>query len=130
MATQCLGRNKAGGPCAARVLPGSGFCQWHAPEMAAQRRAWSAQGGRNRANSQRARKSLEGEAMTTDEVLGLLSRTLRKLEAGGIEPGLGTATATVAKALISIRQSSELEDRLAELEARSGITNISDRGTA
>lgn len=68
------------------------------------------------------------------EVSGLLSRALRRMETGELEPGVGTAIATLTRALIAVRDTSMLEDRLAVLEERAGVKTdkvwTTDRGPA
>ncbi len=59
------------------------------------------------------------------EVSGLLSIALRNVATGKMEPGPANALANLARAIVATQQAGELEARLAELEARAGIT---DRG--
>jgi len=67
--------------------------------------------------------------LSMTQVGGLLSRTLTKLETGEMQPGVATAMASVAKALVSIRDAGDLEERLSELEQRSGIVDGDQRRT-
>ena len=46
---------------------------------------------------------------------------LRAVLAGKIEPGVGNAVANLARAAVAVREATELEARLAELEARAGV---------
>ncbi|MBA2278315.1 MAG: hypothetical protein H0W06_11185 [Chloroflexia bacterium] len=55
------------------------------------------------------------------EVSGLLSVALKKVAAGDMEPGVGNALATIARALVSVEQAGALEERVADLEARAGL---------
>jgi hypothetical protein len=41
--------------------------------------------------------------------------------AGQMTPGQGTAVAALARAAMSVREASETEERLSELEARAGL---------
>jgi hypothetical protein len=120
MATRCLATTKDGNPCAAKPWRGD-YCRWHSPQLAAQRREWSRRGGASRSNKARARKGLAGEALTMPEVSGLLSRALRKVEAGTMEPGVATAMATLARALVATQEAGVVEERLAALEERLGV---------
>ncbi|MGB3328453.1 MAG: hypothetical protein WBA46_05820 [Thermomicrobiales bacterium] len=130
MATQCKGTNKRGEPCSAYVPDGHEWCQFHDPALANERRAWSVKGGVNRSNRVRARKELTSDALTPEELIGSLSRTIRGLEAGTVNPGSATAIATVAKAITVIRQSAELAERVKDLEEQAGIVDIRSRRTS
>jgi hypothetical protein len=130
MPTQCRGTNKRGQPCSAYVPDGHTWCQFHDPALAGQRKQWSVKGGKSRSNRARARKELTTDALTPKELVGSLSRAIRKLEEGTIHPASAGAMATVAKAITAIRQSAELEDRIRELEERAGIVHIDDRRSA
>jgi len=120
MVARCTAQTKDGRPCSAQAWR-NGLCRWHAPELAEERRAWRAKGGARRSNKARARKGLAGEALMMPEVSGLLSRAMRKVEAGTMEPGVATAMATLARALVATVEAGDVEERLAELEERLGI---------
>ncbi len=62
--------------------------------------------------------------MTIDDLDALLCSALVKVAGGRIEPGVGSAMATIAKTVVAIRQASELERRLEELERAAGIGPI------
>jgi hypothetical protein len=102
-------------------LPGDRFCPWHSPAWADRRREWSAQGGTNRSNKRRAKKALPAEPLTAAEIHSYLGLVFRGVIGGKLEPGVATAAANVARAMIAVRESSELEDRLDALEAAAGI---------
>jgi len=59
--------------------------------------------------------------MIDAELLSWLGVAFRAVIGGKMQPNVGTAAASIAKAMVSVRQSSELEDRLAELEQRAGV---------
>ncbi len=115
MATPCLGTNQAGGVCSAAPGP-DGYCQWHSPANAEARAEWRKKGGSNRSNRARAKKQLADAGMTAGEVGGVLSGVLRDVVAGRLEPGVATAAATVARALVEVRKVSDLEQEVADLE--------------
>ncbi len=50
------------------------------------------------------------------EVAGLLSLALRGVLSGRIEPGVGNAVASLARALTHVHEATEVEDRIAALE--------------
>lgn len=104
-----------GAPCLAQPVRPSGYCYWHDPAIATERDAARRQGGYNKSNRSRAAKTM---ALTSDDLLLTLSRAILKVEAGTLEPGPANAMASLARAMTSIRETSDLEQRLAELEAR------------
>ena len=113
---QSIARN--GKPCSATPRPGRPYCAWHDPEAAEQRREWSRRGGAARSNRERARKQIP-DALTTEELAGWLSVAFRKVLTGGMEPGVATAAATVAKAILTVNEAGALErfeERLSQLE--------------
>ncbi len=59
--------------------------------------------------------------MTPIELRGLLGLVLKGVIGGKIEPGVGNAAANIARAMTTIQETQELEERLAALEARAGI---------
>jgi hypothetical protein len=127
MAGGCQGHNKDGAPCSATPQRGRDWCVWHDPDLAAKRQAWSVQGGQNKSNKARARKELADQALTMRDTGAVLSRLLRKLEAGDVEPAVCTAAANLARALATLEEKTVLADRLTALEEAAGIA---DRGGA
>ena len=117
-ADRCQATARNGKPCSATPRPGRPYCAWHDPEAAEQRREWSRRGGAARSNRERARKQIP-DALTTEELAGWLSVAFRKVLTGGMEPGVATAAATVARAVIAVSEAAalqRLEDRIDELE--------------
>jgi hypothetical protein len=94
----------------------------HDPESAELRREASKKGGHARSNAARAAKAMPA-ALTSDELLVTLSRVIGKVESGEIDPGPANAVASLARAINSIRETTEIERRLAELEQRAGVTD-------
>jgi len=115
---RCCAVAKSGKPCSATVVA-DGMCAWHAPSWDARRRAWSAEGGRQRSNKARAKKQLPNGVLTNTELLGTLGVTISKVLSGAVEPGIGSAIASLARAYITVTEAGALEDltrRLDELE--------------
>lgn len=106
-----------GAPCSAQPQPGSPWCLWHDPAREAERATWRRQGGRGKANVVRAAKRLPQDVKDT---LGVLLRTLGRLEADEIEPGRAHAIASVARAIVTAHETASLEARLEALEAAVG----------
>ena len=124
MATQCLGINRTGEPCSAHVDDGQTWCRWHDPARAEERTEWSRKGGTARSNKARARKQLAEQLMTIADIDALLCSALVKVAAGRLDPGVGTAMATISKTITTIRNTGDFEKRLEELEQAAGIGPI------
>lgn len=127
MDTNCKSLTKTGEPCGA-TLYRDGWCYWHHPDLEAERQANRMAGGKARGNMSRARKRVLNAAMTLDELDGALCIALEDVLAGRLEPNVGTAAATIAGRIAGIRQASDLEARLASLEARAGLRSRSWSG--
>jgi len=82
-----------------------------------ERATWRRTGGEQRSNKQRARRQLPDAVLTPAELQGFIGLALRGVIAGEIEPGVANAVATLARAAVVVREATELEDRLAALEA-------------
>jgi len=116
-AEKCQSIAKSGHPCGATVVA-DGMCAWHAPSWADRRRQWSAEGGRKRANRERAKAAIP-EALTADELAAFLSLAFKQVMTGRMEPGVGTAAAAIARTVVAVTEAAalqRLEDRIDELE--------------
>jgi hypothetical protein len=117
----CHGITKDGQRCRARPLHGSPYCLSHSPDISdAQRKAWSATGGRNSANRVRASKQLPAELMSLEEVDSYLGVVYRGVIHGKIDPKIGTAAANIAGTMKELRKAA-IEERLEEIEQVLGI---------
>ena len=123
MDRKCKAPNRAGGPCGAQHYR-DGWCRWHHPELEAQRQAERAAGGHARSNKVRARRQLAEAVLTINDLDGLLCRALVQVAAGKMEPGVGSAMATIAKTITTIRTTGDFEKRLQELEQAVDVGNI------
>ncbi|MFL5759104.1 MAG: hypothetical protein ACJ789_05155 [Thermomicrobiales bacterium] len=123
MHSHCSGTNRDGGPCNAEVRPGRAWCRWHDPELETQRAEWRRKGGAARSNKARAKKVLPAEPLTAEEVRSHLGVVFTGVIGGTMEPGVGTAAANIARALIAVSESHELEQRLQALEQRAGLSD-------
>ncbi len=124
MASQCQGTNRTGEPCSAHVDDGQTWCRWHDPDRAEDRAAWSRKGGQARSNKQRARKQLAAAVLSIDDLDAFLCSALVKVAGGRIDPGVGTAMATIAKTITTIRSTADFEKRLEDLERAAGIGSV------
>ncbi len=114
----CQAITRTGSRCAAQAVDGV-HCPWHAPspEWVAKRSQWSAEGGRKRSNAERARKSLPDAALTPAQLARVLSKALGDVLSGSLSPGPANAAAALARMLVSIAETVEIEARLTALEA-------------
>ena len=116
----CKALTSAGSPCSAQPVRASGWCYWHDPAIATERAEARRRGGEHRSNRVRAAKTVP-LAMSTDDLLARLSEAIRRVEAGELEPGVVNVMANLARAMNAIRESSEIEQRIRDLELRAGI---------
>jgi hypothetical protein len=111
----CQGTTRQGTPCSALARSGSLWCPWHDPALAEDRVNWRRQGGREKANIRRAAKRMPEDLQ--DVKLALL-RAIEGIEAGTFEPQRAQAFASLTRALVTLHEVSEFEQRLATLEAQ------------
>jgi len=123
MAERCTGTNRDGTPCSAAPRPGRARCMWHDEALAGERARWRKKGGENKSNRARAKRRFAGGALSLREVQGLLCGVLLDVIDGTTEPGIATAAATVGRAIASVAQVGDLEQRIAELEERAGVAD-------
>ena len=129
--SRCQAITTRGNPCSATTRPGRPLCLWHddSPQAEEARRELSRRGGAARSNSARARKGLVNAALTPSELEGFVGLALRSVLDGQISPGVANAVAALARAAVVVREATELETRLVELEAAAGIAGGSGRMT-
>lgn len=120
MAVNCLAQTKAGAPCTNVALPGRLHCRFHdqEPDSIEQRREWSKRGGQERSTLKRAAKRIPPTLQGVQEVL---HRALAGLESGEMEPARATAMGNVARALVTLTEAADFEQRLAELEKTAAL---------
>ncbi len=121
MQTHCKATTKSGAPCAAQPIRPSGYCWVHDPQCAEQQAAWRRKGGQSRSNRRRALAKLPDELMGLRDVQAMLCLTLRAVIAGRLEPGVGNAAASIARAIAALAQAGDIEERVAELERAAGL---------
>jgi len=66
---------------------------------------------------------MAAEAMTPNEIQGFVAVAMRGVMVGSITPGIANAVASLARAAVAVREASEVETRIAELEQRAGVTD-------
>ncbi len=121
---KCTGRNRDDGPCGADAQPGRAFCVWHDPDRAEERARWRKQGGRASSKRERAKREIAVASGRLSDLPGVLYRALHKVESGALEPGVANSMAGLARAIVTVQQAHELEDRIAALEARAGVSRF------
>ncbi len=124
MASQCSGTNKDGRPCSAYVDAGQSWCRWHDPARESDRAEWRRKGGTARSNRNRAKKQLADQVLSIADLDALLCTSLAKVATGRMEPGVGSAVATLAKTITTIRTAGDLERRIEALEQQAGAGTI------
>jgi hypothetical protein len=125
---RCRETTKGGKPCGARPRPGTELCPWHSPDLAERRAEWSARGGAGRSNKQRAKKALPADPLTAEEIHSYLGVVFRGVIGGKIEPGIGTAAASIARAMIDVAKVAEFESQLAEM--RRDLADLTERSAS
>lgn len=128
MQAKCSGTRRDGKPCGAPTMGGAAFCVSHDPARVVEMAAWRERGGRGKSNAARARKTLASATLSAADLDAVLCSCLAKVIGGHVEPGVGTAAAAIAKAIIGLRQAGQLEAELAEMRAQ--IVALADRRSA
>jgi hypothetical protein len=119
-ANRCTSLTKDGLACSATPRVGTGYCPWHDPSLEAERHGWKINAGKSKSTRNRARKKILSAALDLHEIDGALCQALLDVLDGTLEPNIGSAAATIARTVSTIRAASELETRLTALEAQIG----------
>jgi hypothetical protein len=118
---RCKATKQDGSPCNGMPYKGGPFCWFHDPAQSDRRAEGRRLGGAARSNLRRARKQLPGTVLTMPEIQGFLGKALQDVLEGKLEPGVGTAAASIARTLHQIAVAVDLEARVAELEQTLGV---------
>jgi hypothetical protein len=121
MQERCKATKQDGSACNGAPYKGGAYCWFHDPAEAEKRANGRRLGGSAKSNRTRARKQLASTAMTPAELEGVIGLTITQVLSGAKPPGIGQAVAALARAAITIREASEIEQRLAALEAANGL---------
>jgi hypothetical protein len=121
MVARCKAQTTNGAPCSAQPVRDDGYCYWHSPSTASERAEARRRGGRAKSNQSRAKRQMESAAMTPNEIQGFVAVALRGVMTGSITPGIANAVASLARAAVAVREATELEARLSELESLAGV---------
>ncbi len=109
----CVEVRRDGAPCRARVLPEGDYCWAHDPALAEKRNAARQAGGINSSGPARLRRMVPNRL---NPVARVLEKALVEVHNGKLEPRRALAMAGVARALVSVLGSGELEERLQRVE--------------
>ena len=120
----CTATTKSGSPCSATPRVGTKYCPWHDPSLATERHGWKINAGKSKSTRNRARKRILSAALDLHEIDGALCQALLDVLDGKLEPNIGSAAATIARTVSTIRTASEIESRIATLEAQVGIAPV------
>ena len=110
---RCEAARKNGAPCQAPALPGSRFCFAHDPERAQARVEARKRGGHNSAKVVRLRGLAPPRLVP---IFDQLERALVEVHDGELDPKAAQAMASLARALATLLQTGELEERVRRLE--------------
>src|SRR5262245_28861121 len=113
-ARRCAATTRSGQPCRSPVVLPSGYCGGHDPERAEARAEASRRGGQNSSNIARLHALVPPRLRS---VADALEAAMAEVHAGKLDPAKGNAMANIARALVAVLTSGELEQRLRELEA-------------
>jgi hypothetical protein len=122
MPVNCAGMTKAGNRFDRPALAGEPFCPMQSPNATDVRREATRRGGKVRSNQARAHKQLPA-ALTPDERNAWRSVAFKRVLTGKLVPKVGAALAARVRTMTTIREATELEQRLAELEAHASLTD-------
>lgn len=109
----CVSTRRDGQPCTVQALPGSDYCFAHDPARAAQRAEARRRGGLHRATAVRLGKLMP---VRLTPIFGKLETALDDVQAGKITPQQATAMAHLARALVDVLRTGELEQVVRDLE--------------
>lgn len=115
MPVKCQAINVDGSACAARPSA-SGWCPWHDPALAEERRQNAIKGGQARSNASRARKAMKGSAGDLVDIQAAILDALKAVRAGELEAGPANAIASLSRAYVAVSGAADFDRRLAEVE--------------
>ncbi len=112
---QCTATRSNGQRCKAQVLTEGDLCFIHNPANQDRIDEARRKGGKNKSNTTRAQKRMPREVR---DIVQIVEAAMGGVLQGKITPSQGHATASLVGAWVKLRETGELEQRLAELEER------------
>lgn len=109
---RCKKITRKGEPCRGLALE-DGYCFSHSPELEKKRLEARARGGKNSARAARLKKLVPPRLIP---VFYKLEQALTQVHNGKIESKQATAMAALARAMVAVLTSGELEDRVRSIE--------------
>ncbi len=113
--TYCTATRRNGEPCRAQALPDQDLCWAHSPGMRQKAAEARRRGGENKANVVRAGKHIPRDMK---ELARRLLKAIDEVHRGEFMPDQARAMASLAGAVCRVYEAGEVEQRIAELEAR------------
>jgi len=113
----CQGNKKTGEKCRAAATPGSQYCFFHDPEREQERKEAQSSGGRHGRMKTLPNDTPDTEIGNCTDVVRLISATINQVRRGELDPRVANAVGYLANVLIRAAEQSDIETRLAELEA-------------
>jgi hypothetical protein len=124
---KCSATTKSGTACSAQVWRDQ-LCRWHHPALEAKRVEGRRKGGQNKSARIRAAKSLPNDVLSTDDLRGMLGKTLKDVISGELEPAVGNAAAAIARAYVAVTEAAAVETLQAQVVELRAL--IAARGSA
>lgn len=109
----CRATRTDGLPCQSTILTSSGLCGAHEPSLAVRRASARRRGGRNSRKIRRMRSLVPPRLVDVYEQLEL---ALTAVHAGELPPPRAAAMANLARAMVTVLQAGELEERVRTIE--------------
>jgi hypothetical protein len=114
---RCKATKLNGEPCQAAAITPAGYCFTHEPKLSAERDRARQKGGKNSAKIVRIRGLIPPRLV---EVYDTLEAALGEVHDGKLSPGQAGAMASIARAMVAVLESGQLEERVRDLEAKTG----------
>jgi len=115
MPDRCPATNVDGTACSGQPSA-TGWCRWHDPSLAEQRRQNAVKGGLARSHQARARKALKGGSGDLADIQAAILDALKAVRAGELEAGPANAIGNLARAFVAVSGAADFDRRLAEVE--------------
>jgi hypothetical protein len=112
---QCAATKSDWQRCRGNALEGSRYCFACAPELKQRRLEENAKGGKHKSSLVRLERMIPARLVP---VYSRLELVLDELHEGQLDPKVAHAMAAVARAMVSVLQVGEMEERLRELEEK------------
>ena len=111
---RCKSKTRTGEPCRGFAME-DGYCFSHLPALDKKRQEARAKGGKNSARAARLKKLVPPRLIP---VFDRLEKALGEVHTGELESKQATAMAALARAMVAVLTSGELEERVRGLEDR------------